>query len=78
MLDKGRDLTRLVDKLVKIGYLERRNSAKNRRKVEIFLTSKGSEVTDVIDKKLTHFYTTLGVSEDEAVQMNALLDKLRD
>jgi len=77
MLDKGRDLTRLVDKLVKIGFLKRSNSAVNRRKVEIFLTAKGAEVTEHIDKKLTQYYTTLGITEDEAQHLNELLDKLR-
>jgi DNA-binding MarR family transcriptional regulator len=77
MLDKGRDLTRLVDKLVKIGYLERRTSPINRRKVEIFITCEGENIIEIIDQKITKFYAELGINEGEAEILNNLLDKLR-
>lgn len=77
MFDKGRDLTRLVDKLVKLGHLERRTSATNRRKVEIFITELGMEVTEKIDAQLILFYDTLNINEDEANQLNEILDQLR-
>lgn len=78
MLDKGRDLTRLVDKLVKIGYLERRTSLTNRRKVEIFITTEGENITEKIDHQITKFYMDMGINEAEAETLNNLLDKLRD
>ncbi len=77
MLDKGRDLTRLVDKLVKIGYLERRTSPTNRRKVEIFITLEGENIIEIIDLKITRFYSDLGINEGEAEILNNLLDKIR-
>ena len=77
MLDKGRDLTRLVDKLVKLGYLRRGNSATNRRKVEIFITELGLEITEKISVQLTEFYKKLDIDEDQAQQINELLDKIR-
>ena len=52
MLDKGRDLTRLVDKLVKLDYLERQTCEHNRRKVEIFITDLGLQVTQNIQEKI--------------------------
>ena len=77
MLDKGRDLTRLVDKLVKIGYLERRTSSTNRRQVEIFITPDGINITEQIDLKIIKFYSTIGINENEAETLNILLDKIR-
>ena len=77
MLDKGRDLTRLVDKLVKVGYLERRTSPINRRKVEIFITTEGDSITEKIDKNIIKFYADMGINEDEAKTLNDILDKIR-
>lgn len=78
MLDKGRDLTRLVDKLVKMGYLERRTCPTNRRKVDIFITDIGLEITKIIEEGINQWFeSTIGLSEPEALKLNELLDKLR-
>ncbi|MFT4537090.1 MAG: MarR family 2-MHQ and catechol resistance regulon transcriptional repressor [Saprospiraceae bacterium] len=77
MLDKGRDLTRLVDKLVKLGYLERRTSTLNRRKVEIFITAEGDSILKKIDENIIKFYDKMGIEEEEAKMLNKLLNKVR-
>lgn len=78
MLDKGRDLTRLVDKLVKIGYLERGPSSENRRKVDILITEEGIRITNEIEKKLSDWVNTkLSINEDDAKSLNVFLDQLR-
>jgi len=78
MLDKGRDLTRLVDKLVKIGYLERSQDVKNRRKVNILLTEKGLKITDEIEERLSDWITSkIKMSEEETKALNLLLDQMR-
>ncbi len=77
MIDKGRDLTRLVDKLVKLGYLKRATSSTNRRKVEIFITDSGIELTEKINTKLVHFYDNMDLDEEAASQMNDFLDLIR-
>ena len=78
MLDKGRDLTRLVDKLVKINYLERRICPSNRRKVEIFITEEGLEVTEQIGEQISAWHRgSTHLSHDESIQLNDLLNKLR-
>jgi len=77
MLDKGRDLTRLVDKLVKVGYLERKVCSSNRRKVDIFITEQGLDITSKIETRINNWYGNLGLSATEADQLNELLDKLR-
>ncbi len=79
MLDKGRDLTRLVDKLVKIGYLKRNSCAVNRRKVDINITHKGMEITNEIEIKLnTWIDSTIKITEENADKLNTYLDQIRD
>jgi len=77
MLDKGRDLTRLVDKLVKVGYLERKTCPSNRRRVDIYITEKGIEITNNIESRIVAWYSKLGLTPTESQQLNELLDKLR-
>lgn len=78
MLDKGRDLTRLVDKLVRLGYLNRMTCPENRRKVDITITPKGinivNDVKERIDEWMTRYNT---LSEKDALQLSQLLDKMR-
>lgn len=77
MLDKGRDLTRLVDKLVKLGYVERQLCESNRRKMEITITQTGLDIIEVVDKDIQQIYTGYKLTDDEALQLSNLLDKLR-
>jgi len=78
MIDKGRDLTRLVDKLVKKGYLERSICSKNRRKVDIHITSEGIRITDEIEQRLSQISEDIfDLTEEEAHHLNHILDKMR-
>ena len=77
MLDKGRDLTRLVDKLVNLGYVERSLCKDNRRKMKIIITKSGTEIIDNIGKEINSLYTSYNLSEEEAIKLSNLLDKLR-
>jgi len=77
MIDKRRDLTRLVDKLVKLGYLERCLCESNRRKMEITITPAGKEIVETIGKEISKLYTKYNLTDEEAVTLSNLLDKLR-
>lgn len=77
ILDKGRDLTRLVDKLVKLNYLERRLCEHNRRKMEITITKTGLDLIDVISKDSEPLFKAQPLTEEESLQLSNLLDKLR-
>lgn len=78
MLDKKRDLTRLIDKLVSKGLLERRTCSSNRRRVEVFITEAGRAMVQHIedDLRLVDQQTSY-LSDKEAEQLSDLLDKLR-
>lgn len=78
MIDRGRDLTRLVDKLVKMGYLSKCCCPTNRRRMDITITEEGLNVTSEISNKLeSHFEEINALNEEEAAQLSDLLDKLR-
>ena len=77
MIDKGRDLTRLVDKLVKLGYVERSLCKDNRRKMKIKITKSGTEIINTIGSEINRLYSSYNLNEHEANQLSTLLDKLR-
>ncbi len=80
MLDKGNDVTRLVDKLFKKGYVKRQLCKDNRRKIDIHISEKGiaflKELEEPVKKQLSPLKKNL--TEKEAEQLSYLLDKLRD
>lgn len=77
MVSKMSNTTRLVDKLLAKGYVERTICETNRRKVEIFITESGSNA-------LEHMDAAMEKAEKQAIQnftgkelkeLNQLLDK---
>lgn len=79
MLDKGVDLTRLVDKLLKMGLVRRKISPENRRKVEISISREGENLLNEIAPLLFNQTSQIKsrISEEEAELLSTLLDKLR-
>jgi DNA-binding MarR family transcriptional regulator len=78
MLDRNSNVTRLVEKLRQKGCVKRETCEKNRRQVDISITSKGLETLSKIDKTTDEWNAKLkNVSKAEAQELNRLLDKLR-
>jgi DNA-binding MarR family transcriptional regulator len=79
MLDKSPDLTRLIDKLTKLGYVDRNVCELNRRKVDVVITEKGLTVLDEIKHNMQLFYAQWKekLTDNEAEKLSDLLDKLR-
>lgn len=80
MVSKMSNTTRLVDKLILKGFVERFLCKKNRRKVEIFITPQGLEFLKEIDPLVAEAETdiTSPLSEEELKTLNNLLTKLRN
>lgn len=80
MIDRSSNTTRLVDKLIKKEWVERRVCERNRRKVEIFITNKGldvlQELDPVIDDNNKKIVSNLSFEQLEG--LNGLLDLLRE
>lgn len=79
MLDKGNDLTRLLDKLVALKWVNRKLCDTNRRKIDLKLTEKGMELLEKLNLEMVvqrkKYIERL--SDNEAKQLSDLLDKLR-
>ena len=79
MINKMSNTTRLVDKLILKGLVERFVCEKNRRKVDIFITKEGldllNKIDSIVDSAETRITSTLSIEELET--LNTLLTKLR-
>lgn len=80
MVDKTSNTSRLVDKLFQKNLVDRCVNPQDRRKADVFITSKGIDLIDkcsgVLESQLTEKISNL--TEDEAATTNLLLNKLRD
>lgn len=78
MVNKMSNTTRLVDKLIEKGFVERQVCLENRRKIELSITQKGLHILTVLDpliaseeKKITQT-----LSKEDKNQLILLLEKL--
>lgn len=80
MIDRSSNTTRLVDKLIKKEWVERRVCEQNRRKVEIFITNKGLDVLQELDPVIDDNNKKIvsNLSFDQLEGLNELLDLLRE
>lgn len=80
MIDRSSNTTRLVDKLIKKEWVERRVCERNRRKVEIFITNKGLDVLQELDPVIDDNNKKIvsNLSFDQLEGLNGLLDLLRE
>ncbi|NHE57663.1 MarR family winged helix-turn-helix transcriptional regulator [Cyclobacterium plantarum] len=78
MLNKMSNASRLVEKLKQKGMVERKECAEDRRQVDITITDKGLETLSRLENEVKLFNKdSIQLSEEEAIQLNGLLDKLR-
>ncbi len=78
VIDKGSNITRLIDKMIKKEWVTRCLCETNRRQMDIDITEEGSrimlKVTRKIDSLIEVFYS---ISEEEANTVSNLLLKMR-
>ena len=79
MVNKMSNTTRLVDKLISKSLVERITCEKNRRKVEITITSEGLHFLKKLDSVMDEIESeiTKNLNEIEIQQLTQLLHKLR-
>ena len=79
MLDKMSDTSRIVDRLIVKGLVEKTACLKDKRLVDITVTKKGLQLLEKLDALNEQIDSILnGVSEKEAHTINQILDKLRE
>jgi DNA-binding MarR family transcriptional regulator len=79
MTAKTSNTTRLVDKLLLKKLVTREVCAENRRKIEVFITSKGLEILKEVDpaKRALEEKFSNNLTQKEHLGLNALLDKYK-
>lgn len=77
MVTKMSNTTRLVDKLINKGFVDRMVCPTNRRKVEITITAKGLEILSELDTVMEKTENQLlkEFNQDELKELNQLLHK---
>ncbi|MBA4746609.1 MAG: MarR family transcriptional regulator [Muricauda sp.] len=77
MVTKMSNTTRLVDKLITKGFVNRSVCHSNRRKVEITITASGLEALSKMDKAVSEAENDIvkNLNKEDLEQLNQLLDK---
>lgn len=79
MLDKTSNVSRIMDKLELKKLATRKQCPNDRRSVDILITEAGLELLKKMDAELENQRIGLhNLSDDEARELNRLLDKIRD
>lgn len=78
MLDKMSDASRIVKRLIQKGMVTRCTNSRDRRAVDILISQKGINLLKKLDTEMNGSDLLEGtLTEEEARQLNVLLDKLR-
>lgn len=78
MLDRMSNASRIVDKLEGKGLVIRKQCPNDRRAVDVLISEKGLELLRDLDVTMEAYEQKLNkLSEEEAAQLNDLLDKFR-
>ena len=78
MLDKMSDTSRIVDRLIIKGLVQKTTSLNDKRFVDVTITEEGQALLHQIDHETDIVLTAMGnVSEEEAAELSYLLDKVR-
>ncbi len=79
MIDRAPDTSRIVDRLLAKGLVEKSTCPSDKRRVDVRISSKGLELVERIASGLSGIETLGGaLSEQECVLLNTLLDKMKD
>lgn len=79
MIAKTSNTTRLVDKLLFKGLVDRQVCPQNRRKMEVTITEKGLQLLEVVDTLVEEAEEkiTAAFSQEEKEQLYSLLEKFK-
>ena len=79
MVQRNSNVTRIVDKLLTKGYVERKECPSNRRKMDITITDLGIKDLRIFEQKVISFHQPMmdNLTEEELHQLNHLIKKLK-
>lgn len=79
MLDRMSDASRLVDRLERIGLVEKERNKDDRRLVTVVISDRGRQLIETIRSKENELYGPIRqrITSEEAHQLSDILDKMR-
>lgn len=78
IIHRNSDVTRIVDRLISKGLVDRSGCCDDRRKVDILISQEGLRILNEIDGRIEVIERLLsGLDSGEIVAFNKLLDKIR-
>lgn len=78
ILDKLSDVSRIVDRLVQKGFVHKNINNDDKRALDITISNKGLKLLKKLDIEIDFSsFIRPNLSEEEAMQLNGLLDKYR-
>lgn len=78
ILDKMSDTSRIVDRLIQKGYVEKTTNNYDKRAVDVMISDSGLTLLKKIDKGIDlSSFIAPNLTPEEAQQLNFLLDKMR-
>ena len=79
MLDKMSDTSRIVERMVAKGLVQKAVSEKDKRMVDVVITPQGSQLLESLDRRNEELDAIVNhLSDEELETLNNLLDKLRN
>lgn len=78
MLDKMSDTSRIVERMVAKGLVQKTVSEKDKRMVDVSITPVGMQLLDNLDNKNEELDGIVHLNDHELETLNNLLDKLRN
>lgn len=78
MLDKMSDASRIVERLKKKKLIKKTRNSIDKRVASIIISKKGLELLKTMDMESEKFNKLIALSKGEVLNLNKLLDKLRD
>lgn len=79
MIEKNSNVPRIMDRLEIKKLVNRSTSSIDKRETVIKLTDDGINILEVANKKVNElFNVSIEINEEDAVQLNQLLEKMRD
>ncbi|MES2006217.1 MAG: MarR family transcriptional regulator [Bacteroidota bacterium] len=79
MLDKMSDTSRIVERLLRKGLVEKKTCTADKRMVDVVISRKGLLLLEKLDRRNEELDSLLqSLSPEEACSLNNLLDKMRE
>lgn len=80
MVQRTSNVTRIIDKLIEKGLVNRQECATNRRKMDITITTNGEKLLAQLDKEVMAFHAPMAnnLSAEEAKMLTELIIKLKN